>query len=198
MELTLKNPFIGNDFEDSSGDEDEDDEDDEDIQFISFELEEPENESDKEGQDESDSESDGSISESSDVPFGPQDEESLQSLIENPIGPSSAGFLVPSVEPCSQSHSGSTNNLLENDVIETKSVEDQIITDDEEINKKKIVFQINSAFNEIEIEKTSQVHEPLVYSDIQNSFDNISIQSKFYYFHMPVILCPHPIKSDNK
>ena len=178
MELTLQNPFIGNDFEDSSGDDEDDDE--EDIQFISFELEEREKEHDNDiEENESDS---NSISEASDIPLGPQDEESLQSLIENPIGPSSAGFLVPSVEPCSQSHSGSTNNLLENGIVETQSVEeDQIIVDDEEINQKKIVFQINSAFNEIEIEKTSQVHEPLVYSDIQNSFDNISIQSKFQF-----------------
>ena len=40
MELTLKNPFIDDDFEDSS-EEDEEEEDD-DIQFISFELEETE------------------------------------------------------------------------------------------------------------------------------------------------------------
>lgn len=182
MELTLKNPFIDDDFEDSS--EEDEEEEDENIQFISFELEQTEKPSDsgfeKNRPDESDSDS---ISETSDIPLGPQDEESLQSLIDNPVGPSSAGFLVPSAEPCSQSHSGSTNNLLENDIIEIKSSEeDQSIVDDEEINEKKIVFQINSAFNEIEIEKTSQVHEPLVYSDIQNSFDNISIQSKFLFY----------------
>ena len=38
MELTLKNPFIDDDFEDSS--EEDEEEEDEDIQFRSFELEE--------------------------------------------------------------------------------------------------------------------------------------------------------------
>jgi len=173
MELTLKNPFFDDDFEDSS--EEEDDEDG-DIEFINFELEETEKSAiEKKCQVESDSDS---ISEASDIPLGQQDEESLESLIDNPVGPLSAGFLVPSIEPCSQSHSGSTNNLLDTEIIEIKTPEeDQRTLDDEKFNKKNIVFQINSAFNEIEIEKMSQVHEPLVYSDIQSSFDNISIQS---------------------